>query len=348
MSVPLRYVLHQGAVVRGMGEAALAGLRQRFRAQAKPAGGPELPGPELLQEFAARHPSLVHSYIRHVGGDPAAYRGRIPPHLFPQWALSMSGKLTADLDYPLLAAMNAGCRLVQNAPLPSDEPLEVSAQLTSIDDNGRRAILTQRFVTGTASEPEALEAELFVYIPLKKTREGAKGADSEGAQTAPSQQGKESSSAEISSAGEASAQKRKARREHRARVPLQVRELATWTLPANAGLEFSKLTGDFNPVHWVGPWARAFGFKGTILHGFSTLARAMEGLNRNLFSGDVSALSEIEVRFTRPLVLPARVGLFVRGQRLWVGEAPGGPSYLEGRFKAKDWAVTEEDGGGES
>lgn len=336
MAVPLKYMFHQGAVIKGMGGAALTGLKKRLSSQKQiSAGTLELPGPLVVQRFAPRDSGLVKSYVRHVGGDPAAYRSHLPAHLFPQWALAMSGKLTADLDYPLLAAMNAGCRIVQNAPLPAGEELIISARLHSIDDNGRRAIITQRFTTSTPSVPDALVADLMVYIPLKAKK--AQGED--GGQA--SSESKAGALAE-GSEGKEAAERSRSRREPRTRVPHSARELATWKLGPKAGLDFSKLTGDFNPVHWVRPWARAFGFPNTILHGFATLARAMEGLNRNLLSGDVQALQEIEVRFTRPLVLPARVGLFVRGNRLWVGDAPGGPAYLEGRFRLKE---TAEEGG---
>src|SRR5688572_23840617 len=117
------------------------------------------------------------------------------------------------------------------------------------------------------------------------------------------------------------------------RVPLDAEELARWKIPSNAGLAFAMLTGDFNPVHWVPPYARAFGFRNTILHGFSTMARAMEGLQRTLFAGSVRAIRVLDVKFTKPLVLPAKVGLYVKGESLWVGDAPGGPAYLVGTFQ---------------
>lgn len=119
-------------------------------------------------------------------------------------------------------------------------------------------------------------------------------------------------------------------------MPTSARELAFWRLKADAGLDFAKLTGDFNPMHWVPAWARAFGFRNTILHGFGTMARAIEGMNRSLFAGDVDALREVHVRFTRPLVLPAQVGLYVSGNELYVGDAPGGPAYLTGNFVTRD------------
>ncbi len=297
MTVSTKHVLAQGPALRGMGETALSALKQRLGV-ASPRHAPSVPGPEVRATFPPRSRELIRDYVRHVGGDPGAYKKRVPAHLFPQWGFALTGKTLEGLDYPMLAAMNGGCKLVMNAPLPNDEPLEVSARLESIDDDGRRAILEQRIVTSTRSAPNAVVAHLYIFVPLKK--------------------------------GSGDGEKRT--KKERPRVPTEAKELAFWRLRADAGLDFAKLTGDFNPVHWVPAYARAFGFRNTILHGFGTMARAIEGLNRGLFAGDVDALSEIHVRFTRPLVLPAKVGLYVRGGELWVGDAPGGPAYLTGTY----------------
>lgn len=298
MSVPLRYVVHQGPVLRGMGEAMLAALKQRAGIAT---GKANVPGPIHSITVPPRPDELVKAYVKHVGGDPSAYRGKLPAHLFPQWGFPLTGKLVEGLSYPMLAAMNGGCKLTINAQLPADEPLDVTGQLVSVDDNGARAILDQKLTTGTRSAPDAIVAHLYVFIPL-----GKKNSDG-----------------------------KKPEAKDKARVPVDARELAFWKLRPDAGLDFAKLTGDFNPVHWVPAWARAFGFRNTILHGFGTLARTIEGLNRARFAGDVNALEEIDVRFTRPLVLPARVGLYIRGEKVWVGDAPGGPAYLEGTYRAK-------------
>jgi hypothetical protein len=194
--------------------------------------------------------------------------------------------------------MNAGCRLEIHAPLPAAEPLLVRARLESVDDDGKRAILVQRVVTGTRSAPEALVADMRAFVPLAKKEPGAKKAA--------------------------------------ATLPTDLKEIAFLGIPADAGLDFAKLTGDFNPVHWLAPYARASGFRSCILHGFSTLARALEALNRRVFAGDPSRLRTVDVRFTGPLVLPARVGVYLNGDALYVGDAPGGRAYLEGRFTSKE------------
>jgi acyl dehydratase len=251
---------------------------------------PELPGPERREVLPPRSPDLVRHYVKLVGGDPATYRSTLPAHLFPQWGFPIAMQTLVGLDVPLARGLNAGCSLRMHAPLPQGEPLEVRSRLERIDDDGRRVILEVRVITGTASAPDALEGLMAVVVPLKKG-DGKK---------------------------------------ERPRVSESAREIAFRALGADMGLAYAKLTGDFNPVHWVPAYARASGFSNCILHGFATMAIAMEALDKTLFAGN--SAESIDVRFTRPLVLPAAVGVYVEGDSLWVGDAPGGRAYLSGRF----------------
>jgi acyl dehydratase len=115
-------------------------------------------------------------------------------------------------------------------------------------------------------------------------------------------------------------------------------EVGRRRLGKSAGLDFARLTGDFNPVHWVGPYAKLAGFRGIILHGFATAALATEAVIAGRWLGDTSRLGGLEVRFTRPLVLPARVGVFLgppddQGRLpLAVGVAPGGEAAMLGHI----------------
>jgi len=247
---------------------------------------------------------LVTDYVRHVGGDPSWYRGRVPASLFPQWGFPLQARTLLGVPYPLERVMNAGCRIEQKAPLPSGEPLHVRARLESVDDDGRRAILTQTIVTGTKEVPEAIVATLRAYVPL-------------GSKDKPNGQKADKSAAP----------------KERPTVPLSAREISYFSVGPGAGLDFALLTGDFNPIHWIAPYARAAGFGTCILHGFSTLARAIEAIDRRILAGDPSRLAWVDARFTRPLKLPARVGVYVTSDGgLWVGDSPGGGAYLEGRF----------------
>ncbi len=295
-SSPLFHLVHQGPVLRALGGVVFSSL-----SSAAPKGAPALPAAWLEATVPARPESLVRDYIRHVGGDPGWYRGVLPPHMFPQWSFPLLAQGMAQLPYPTTRVVNAGCRIEARAPLPANEPLNVRVRLESIDDDGRRALIVQRIVTGTKRVPEAVVAELRAIVPLGKPGE-----------------------------------KRSGPKPGRPTVPLDAKEIAFLRLRGTAGRDFAALTGDVNPIHWFSPAARAAGFRGCILHGFGTLARTVEALNRRVFAGDPRALAAIDARFVRPLVLPGTVGVYVtRGGEVFVGDAPGGGAYLEGRYEAR-------------
>jgi hypothetical protein len=267
---------------------------------------PTLPGPEITATLPPRPKDLVRAYVRHVGGDPSTYRGRLPPHLFPQWGFPLASRTLIGIDYPLQKIMNAGCRVEALAPLPDHEPLQVRARLQSVDENERRAILQFRIITGTRSAPDAVHGDIFALIALgKKKRPDGPGGDPQGP-----------------------------KKKEPVRVPSGAKEIGFWRLGSTAGLDFAKLTGDFNPVHWIPAYAKMFGFRNCILHGFSTMARAMEGLNRSVLAGAADQIQSFDTKFTRPLVLPAQVGLYLAEEhKIYVGDGPGSRAYLEGSFE---------------
>jgi hypothetical protein len=277
--ISFKHVLSQGPVLRAMAVAAVV----RPRSDQATA-----PGPWIESTLAPRPRDLVRDYLRAIGADPSWYRGRVPPHMFPQWGFPLAAKAMAGLPYPMTRVLNAGCRIEVNGVIADDLPLRVRARLESLEVDERKALITTRIETN-----DVVVASLRAFVPLR--RGGGKGQPS--------------------------------------LVPNDAREIAFLRIPADAGLDFAKVTGDFNPIHWVPAAARAAGFRGCILHGFATMARAITALDRTLFAGDPTRLQTFDARFTRPLVMPARVGVYVNEDRVWVGDAPGGGAYLEGTFK---------------
>jgi hypothetical protein len=313
VGVSSRYILSQGPALGALGRTALRAAQQSLRhRRGDPPGTTPAPGRPVQLRVKPVPRTLISAYVRQVGGDAKAYRGEVPPHLFPQWCLPALARTLEQTHYPLLRIVNAGCRVQVREPIADQEPLIVRAQLQDIDDDGRRAVLHQSVATGTEHSPEALLIDFYTRVPVV-TPAGARGNGAPGLDG----NGKTAS------------------RRERPRVPFDARELTRIRLRRDAGLGFAKLTGDFNPIHWLAPYARASGFPNVILHGFGTLAYAWEGLVRRLLGGDVHALESMDVKFTRPLVLPHEVGLYVSGHEVFVGDAPGGPAYLTGTYATR-------------
>lgn len=299
MSVSIRHIRHQFPVIAAIGKTAIQAARQKLGG----ASGPNLtlPGNEATATVPPRNPELIRAFVAHLGGDPGNYRGVVPPHLFPQWTFPVLTKTLAGIPYPLMELLNGGCHVRFNAPIPAGEPLVTRARLEGIDDDGRRAILHQSLTTGTTSAPDALVIDFYPIVKLR-AKDGEAKKESKEKPTVPTD---------------------------------DVREIGRWRLKADAGRDFALLTGDFNPVHWVPPAAKAMGFKNVILHGFAELGRTIEALVKVLWSGDYTKLAAIDVRFVRPLVLPREVGAYIRGNQLWLGDAPGGPAYMVGSFEER-------------
>jgi len=287
-------LVHQGRTLAALGRAALSSVAPRRAASQSPAH--TLPGEWVEDRAAAPPPALVSAFVRGAGGEPAHYRGILPPHLYPQWTFPLASRLFARTPYPLVRVLNAGTTMIPRAPLPAGEPLVLRARLESIDDDGARALLTVRVVTGTRSSPDALTSLLSAYVPLS---------------TAP--RGKP--------------------KRPRPTVPLDAHELAFRRFGRTAGRDFAWITGDVNPIHWSPTYARAAGFKTCILHGFATFAASVEAVVRARLSGDVARLAQVSARFVRPLPLPRAVGVYLTpAGRLLLGDAPGGDVYLDGEL----------------
>lgn len=264
---------------------------------------PTTPGPKTTIQLPPRDKRLVADNIRWFGGDKRAYRGVLPPWFFPQWGLGLMGRGLADIPFPIQSVLNQGCSVTVNTPLPTDETLVSSGWLQGIEEQETKWRIHQRMVTGTAADPEMHVADVFAIV--KKKRKGPRG-----------------------------------KRRGPPVVPADAFEIGTRKLGPKAGFEYGLLGGDFNPIHWLGPYAKAAGFKSTPLQGFATLGLAMEAVIKSQFAGNPARLSGIDVRFTAPVLLPTKLRFFVDRREdgpdgISVGTAPGGPAVMLGTFTAK-------------
>lgn len=89
--------------------------------------------------------------------------------------------------------------------------------------------------------------------------------------------------------------------------------IAQWRLPADLGRQYRRVSGDPNPIHTHLLAAKAFGFARPIIHGMWTHARLLAAVEARL-----PATYGVEVSFTKPILLPGRVGVWWRREpRTW-------------------------------
>jgi acyl dehydratase len=93
-------------------------------------------------------------------------------------------------------------------------------------------------------------------------------------------------------------------------VDEEVAPSAEWRLPGDLGRRYAAVSGDRNPIHMHSLTAKPLGFPAAIAHGMWTEARALGALEPRL--PDAFA---VDVRFRRPILLPARVEFATHDQK---------------------------------
>jgi acyl dehydratase len=115
---------------------------------------------------------------------------------------------------------------------------------------------------------------------------------------------------------------------------------AVWTIPGDIGRRYGAVSGDRNPIHLHNLSARLFGMPRAIAHGMWLKARALAALEPEL-----PPAFAVDVRFKRPVLLPATVGFSTTkaadGRAFALHDAKRGIPHLEGRTnsapKATSW-----------
>jgi acyl dehydratase len=107
---------------------------------------------------------------------------------------------------------------------------------------------------------------------------------------------------------------------------------AEWRLPGDLGRRYAGVSGDRNPIHMHSLTAKPLGFPGAIAHGMWTKARALAQLGSKLPDS-----FEVEVRFRKPVLLPARVVFAEQdtGKDILfsIRDAKKGTPHLDGRVR---------------
>jgi acyl dehydratase len=105
-----------------------------------------------------------------------------------------------------------------------------------------------------------------------------------------------------------------------------------WKLDGALGRRYAGVSGDRNPIHMHSLTAKPLGFPGAIAHGMWSKARALAQLENRLPDA-----FEAEVRFRKPILLPARVEFASQDEGdeilFAVRNARKGTPHLDGRVQ---------------
>lgn len=204
--------------------------------------------------------ALVDSYVA-WSGTTADYSTTLPPHMFSQWAMPVASQVLRQSRYPLAGIINQGVTMKVNGELRRGEPIHVQARLASLEETEGRARLSIALDSGTAEQPDVISAVLHVLFPLPGKRPGKQSAREE--------------------------------------AQVEWDTVGTWRATGDDGLNFAVLTGDFNPIHWIGLAGKLSPFGRKVLHGFGMFVRSVEALASS------TTVGEIDVRFLKPVPLPS-------------------------------------------
>jgi len=221
----------------------------------------DTPTEPVQRQIPAVPERLVAAYAEWTGAPPERYADVLPPHMFSYWGMAMIAGLTGQAPYNLLSVLNQGCRIQNRQPLPIGETIEALGHLASIDNDGRRIRIASHLHAHTLSAPLGQSMDIMTAVPLKNAagKKPRKNPEDEPA----------------------------------------FETIGTWSASAQDGVNFALLTGDFNPIHVLGPVARRTRYKGCILHGFGFLSRTYETiLNAGM------SIRDFDIRYVKPLPLP--------------------------------------------
>lgn len=202
---------------------------------------------------------LVTCYAEWSGAGDR-YRSVLPPHMFSKWALPVATRVIEQTRYKLADIVNYGVTMKVNGELPRGVPLRLAVRIKSLKESKTSARLEVEAVSGTDLQPDTLVTTLHILFILSDKRRD---------------------------------------RVRSVRLQPQWSTAGRWSAARDDGFRYALLTGDFNPIHWIGLAGRLSPFGRTVLQGMGLLARSYECLV------DAGPIKEIDVRFLKSVPLPS-------------------------------------------
>jgi acyl dehydratase len=277
-------------------------------------GGGEIPDDlELTLPAVQVDPRRLAAYERVCGfaNDDPARAGEAPretpretlPATYPHvLAFGLHMALMTDGRFPFgaMGLVHVSNRIVQHRPIGLAEPLELRVHATPLQAHPRGR-------TFSLVSRARVGDELVWEDHSTMLRRGGGAGDRAGAGAAHDEQTE----------------------------PTPPRE-TVWNLSGDLGRRYAAVSGDRNPIHMHDLTAKLFGFPRAIAHGMWTKARCLAALEQRRLPDAFS----VEVRFRRPILLPAQVafGVVEEGDdiRFGVRDAGTDTNHLDGRVQPID------------
>jgi acyl dehydratase len=271
-----------------------------------PGGGGEIPaGLDLELAGVSAKPADVAAYAKVCG---FTLRDTLPPTYPHVLAFPLQMAVMSDGSFPFGAVglVHVENRIAVHRPIAIDEEMTIRVRPTQLRPHPKG----QTFSLQT----EVLVGDVVVWqstsTMLRRGKPAENAVDPAMREETRSQRG----------AGEFEA------------LPDDAPASAEWRLGGDLGRRYAGVSGDRNPIHLHSLTAKPLGFPGAIAHGMWTKARALAALE-----GRLPESFEADVRFRKPILLPARVAFASsqEGEQILfaVRDAKKKTPHLDGRIR---------------
>jgi acyl dehydratase len=265
-----------------------------------PGGGGEVPDLELELNGVRADPAALAAYAKVCG---FALRDHLPPTYPHVLAFPLQMAVMADGSFPFGAVglVHVENRIHQHRPIACGEELTIHVRPTKLQPHPKGRTFTLQTVV--LADEEIVWDEVSTMLRRGKPDPDAEVALDPGM-----------------------------RDETQPRAAEEMPASAEWRLGGDLGRRYAAVSGDRNPIHLHALTAKPLGFPAAIAHGMWTKARCLAALESRLPDA-----FEAEIRFRKPILLPARVEFASAEQdeqtTFAVRDAKKKTQHLDGRIK---------------
>ncbi len=227
---------------------------------------PQIVEPESIRQYALATNDRNPRYL-----NAESDAELVPPPLYPVVFLPpILDQLVEDseeMDLNILRVVHAGHKMSWRETIRPGDQIHTTTKIINMEQRGVNDILDM-LIHCKRGETIVVEMEFRFLVRGKKVTKN----------------GKPKGSAQVIERGKVLAKK-------------------TTVVTDDQGLRYAEASGDHNPIHISDEIARSVGLPSAILQGLCTMAFASQVIVDELLEGDPNRLKNMEVRFSKPLLM---------------------------------------------